>query len=319
MNFRISFLLLLPLCAFAQTKIEAVADQPIFTVEWTGASDLSAITWIRDNQFFVVSNRVNGLFPLTLNVDAKTGKLSDAEFGKKIRVKTDETDFEGLVYLRGKDRFYVSTEARNRIVGFAIEDDATFSVEVPRIFREARHNKGLESLAWSEARSEMWTANEDTLECDGADSGRKKGALVRLQKFDAKFQPAAQFAYRTEPSLIRVGHQGTGVTDMVISPNGDLLVLERVLTVGFCVRIFRVEFDGATDIAKVESLKDAEDVVPVKKHLLFEKLTGAFNFEGITIGPKLDDGSYSLVLVADNGSGSTHQFMPLRLRVDEAK
>lgn len=319
MNLRISFLLLLPFCAFAQTKIEAIPGQPLLAVEWGGATDLSAITWVRENRFMVVSNRTRGLFPLTLNVDAQTGGISGAEFGRKISVETEESDFEGLIYMPSRQRFYVSTEERSRIVGFDLEGAATFKVEVPRIFREARQNKSLESLAWDETRGEMWTANEDALECDGDESRRKKGALVRLQKFNAKFETAGQFAYRTEPSLIRVGHQGTGVTDMAISPNGDLLVLERVLTVGFGVRIFLVEFAEATDIAELDSLKDAEKVVPVKKHLLFDKSTGAFNFEGMTIGPKLADGSYSVVLVADNGGGETHQLMPLRLSVEEAK
>lgn len=319
MILRFSILSALSVCAFAGTKIEAIPGQPLLAVEWRGATDLSAITWVGDNRFMVVSNRTRGIFPLTLNVNAETGKISDAEFGKKISVETDETDFEGLIYMPGRKRFYVSTEERSRIVGFDLEGGATFKVEVPRIFRQARQNKSLESLAWDEVRGEMWTANEDALECDGADSGRKKGALVRLQKFNARFEPAGQFAYRTEPSLIRVGHQGTGVTDMAVSPHGDLLVLERVLTAGFGVRIFRVEFEGATDIAEMDSLKDAEGVVPVKKSLLFEKFTGTFNFEGITIGPKLSDGSYSVVLVADNGGGETHQLMPLRLSLEEAK
>ena len=317
MILRFALLLVLPLAAFAETQIEPVAGQPDYSVEWDGSTDLSAITWVGDNRFFVVSNREKALFPVTLEVSDKSGRLSGAEFGKKIALKTDESDFEGLIYMASKNRFYISTETRSRIVGFDLDGDASFKVEVPRIFRQTRQNKSLESLAWDDARGEMWTANEDALECDGGESDGKKGALVRLQKFNAKFEPAGQFAYRTEPSLIRIGHQGTGVTDMLALPNGELLVLERVLTVGFCVRIFRVEFADATDIAEVDSLKDAKEVVPVKKHLLFERLTGAVNFEGITLGPKLADGTHSIILVADNGGGTTHHFMPLKLRMDE--
>lgn len=313
---RILLFVFLPLAAFAETTIEPVAGQSDLAVEWDGASDLSAITWIRDDRFFVVSNRVKGLFPLRLTVDPETGRLSDADFGGKISVTTEESDFEGLIYMPSKDRFFVSTEARSRIVGFDLSGGATFKVEVPPIFRETRQNKSLESLAWDEQRGEMWTSNEDALKCDGDESGREKGALVRLQKFNSKLKPAAQFAYRTEPSLFRISHQGTGVTDMAVSPDGEILVLERVVTVGLCVRIFRVDFNGATDISKTESLKDTKDVVPVKKHLLFEKLTGALNYEGMALGPRLADGSYSVILVADNGGGTTHHFMPLRLRLD---
>jgi hypothetical protein len=211
----------------------------------------------------------------------------------------------------------VSTEARSKIVGFDLDGDATFKVEVPAIFRETRQNKSLESLAWSEERHEMWTANEDALNCDGPVSSREQGSLVRLQKFDGNLSPAAQFAYRTEPSLIRVGNQGTGVTDLALLPSGELLVLERVLTLGFCVRIFSVDFAGATDISKVESLKDADEVVPVKKTLLYEQFTATHNFEGMTLGPVLADGSRSMLLVADNGGEKTHHFIPLRLREEK--
>jgi hypothetical protein len=318
-NLRIAISLLLPLAASAEVKIEPVENQPDFSVEWDGATDLSGITWIKDDRFMVVSNRVKGLFPLTLKVDLESGRVSDAGFGKKISVKTEESDFEGLVYMGATNRFFVSTENRSRIVGFNLDEESTFKVEVPKIFKQTRQNKSLESLAWNDARQELWTANEDALDCDGSTSGRENGALVRLQKFDSKLEPAAQFAYRTEPSIIRIGHQGTGVTDLALLPNGDLLVLERVLTVGFCVKIFRVEFGDATDISGVDSLEANEDFKPVKKHLLFEKLSGMNNFEGMTVGPKLADGSFSVLLVADNGGGSTHHFMPLKLRIEEAK
>ena len=229
---RILCFIFLPLVAFAETKIEPVAGQSDFAVEWDGASDLSAITWIRDDRFFVVSNRVKGLFPLRLTVDLETGRLSDADFGGKITVNTEESDFEGLIYMPSKDRFFVSTESRSRIVGFDLSAGAAFQADVPPVFRQTRQNKSLESLAWDEQRGEMWTSNEDTLKCDGDESGREIGALVRLQKFNSKLKPAAQFAYRTEPSLLRISHQGTGVTDMAVSPDGEILVLERVVTVG---------------------------------------------------------------------------------------
>ena len=126
-----------------------------------------------EDRFFVVSNREKALYPLRLEISPETGRISEAEFGKKIPVKTEESDFEGLIYMPSKNRFYVSTEARSRIVGFDLDGDATFKVEVPKIFRQSRRNKSLESLAWSEERQEMWTANEDSLECDGAESVRE--------------------------------------------------------------------------------------------------------------------------------------------------
>lgn len=312
-------LLALPFCAVADLKIDPVPGQSELAVEWDGATDLSAITWVGENRFFVVSNREKNLIPLRLKVDAENGRISDAEFGGKIKVETEESDFEGLIYMPEKKRFFVSTETRSAIVGFDLEGDASFRVDVPRIFREARKNKSLESLAWNDVRGEMWTANEDALDCDGSVSGRNEGGLVRLQRFDARLKASGQFAYRTEPSLIRVGNQGTGVTDMVLLPEGDLLVLERVLTAGFGIRIFRVDYSEATDVSEIKSLEDAGDVKLVKKHLLYERLTGVNNYEGMTIGPALSGGGNSLILIADNGGGNVHHFMPLRLKREAAE
>ncbi len=304
-------LIALPCSAAAEITIEAVAGQSELAVEWDGGTDLSAITWIRDNRFFVVSNRQKNLIPLLLNVDAKSGRISDAEFGKKIALATDESDFEGLIYMPGKDRFFISTEKRNAIIGFDLAGGAKFRVEVPRIFHEARGNKSLESLAWDDTRRELWTANEDALKCDGPVSNRESGALIRLQRFNAKLAPSGQFAYRTEPSLAR---EGTGVTEMVLLPDGELIVLERVVTLGLGIRIFQVGYTEATDISEIKSLADAGSIKLAKKHLLYERLTGTINYEGMTLGPKLTDGTRSLILVADNGGGKTHHFIPLKIK-----
>ena len=48
-------------------------------------------------------------------------------------------------------------------------------------------------------------------------------------------------------------------------------------------------------------------------------MSSSANFEGIAIGPKLADGSNSIVLVADNGGSTMHHFMPLRIRTEAPK
>jgi hypothetical protein len=224
-------------------------------------------------------------------------------------------DFEGIAHVPARDRLYVSTERPPGIVGFDREGDATFAVEVPKVYAQARSNKGLESLTFGGPA--LWTANEDALRNDGDTSSASGGALVRLQKFNERFAPAGQWAYRTDASLLRVSNSGTGVTDLVALPNGELLVLERVVAVGLVAKIYRVEFAGATDTSGVSSLRDG-DATPVKKKLLFERHTGGANFEGIALGPELEDGWHSLILIADSGGDRRHVFMPLRIKWDPA-
>ena len=40
---------------------------------------------------------------------------------------------------------------------------------------------------------------------------------------------------------------------------------------------------------------------------------GISNFEGVCLGPRLDDGSFALVLVADGGKSASPEVMTLRL------
>ena len=64
------------------------------------------------------------------------------------------------------------------------------------------------------------------------------------------------------------------------------------------------------------SLAGAADCIPARKILLFERATGFTNFEGLTLGPRLADGTRSLLVIADSNGGTTHTFLPLKIRLD---
>ncbi len=302
--------------AFAQTKIEAVNGQAIFPMEYDGATDFSGITWAGGEVFYAVSDKVRALFPLTLRVEPETGRIAEGRFGGPMPVKTKRGDFEGIAYVPALKRLYVSGESGGGIVGFDLQADATFTVEVPKVFARARRNKSLESLTYGAGA--LWTANEEALEGDGAVSSGSAGTVVRLQKFDFRMRPAEQFAYRTEPSFFRIGSAGTGVSDLLALPNGELLVLERVVGLGLEVRIFLVDFTGATDTGALARL-NGSDFTPVRKTLLYERHTASANFEGITLGPELADGWRSLILIADSSGETRHLLMPLRIHLGSGK
>jgi hypothetical protein len=298
----------------AEVRIEAVPGQAEYLLEYGKATDFSGLTWARGDLFYAVSNRSSAIFPMRLRI-APTGRLDRVFLGAPIPVKSRLSDFEGIAYWPERKRLYISTERPPGIVGFDEEGDATFPVKIPNVFDRAILNKGLESLTYGAGY--FWTANEDTLDGDGNLSSANEGALVRLQKIDQRSAPVAQFAYRTDHSLFRLRNTGTGVTDLVALPGGELLVLERVLLTGLLARIYLVDFTGATDTSKTAKLAGA-DITPVKKRLLFERVTGSVNYEGIALGPELADGWRSLVLIADSGGEGKHPLMPLRIRLPAA-
>jgi hypothetical protein len=228
--FRIVALLLAISCAaLAETEIEGVRDQQTFSFEYRGATDFSGLTWAGGNDWFTVSDKVRAIFPMSITLDPASGKILGASIGTPVPVKTKLADFEGIAFVPGKQRVYVSCETGDGIFGFDLKKRTVIPVAVPPIFSKARNNTSLESLTYDSTVGNFWTANEEALKCDGPMSGSERGTVVRLQRFDGAFRPTGQFAYVTELSTYRAHGGGTGVSDLALLPNGELLVLERVV------------------------------------------------------------------------------------------
>jgi Esterase-like activity of phytase len=309
-----TFLISLALAApvFADPKVEAVAGQLYYVFDYDGASDFSGIAWTGGDQFYVVTNRANMMLPLKLDIDRTTGRIREHKFGSRIPLRTTLSDLEGIAWQPERERLYFCAESDSAIVGFDRDADARFSVDVPQVFRRNRQNKGLESLTFGAGA--FWTANEGTLEGDGKPSGLTNGALVRVQKFDEKFKPLAQFAYRTDNSLVE---SATGLSELCALPDGGLLALERVMAVGLAAKIYRVDASAASDTTDIARLSK-EKIKIAEKKLLFERHTATVNFEGIALGPELEGdlaGWRSLILISDSAGEHKHVIMPLRIKL----
>ena len=209
---------------------------------------------------------------------------------------------------------WISDEVASSITEFSLATGLKVgSVTVPDIYRPAnvQNNMGLESLSYS--RGKLWTANEEALKPDGALSTTSAGSWVRIQEFDGPdLTPGTQYAYRTDPisrmsPFITV--ERSGLVDLLALPDGNVLALEREL--GGCLphfrtRVYLLDFTGASDVSSVSSLSSG-GFTEVGKSLLWQGNTGFSNFEGITLGPRLSNGSYALLLVSDDGSGAMAQ------------
>jgi hypothetical protein len=294
--------------------VEKIEGQPRFFIESAAVTDLSGITWTGGNTFFAVADHPNRIVPITLKIDRATGRIGRGEFGAPVPIQATVSDFEGITYVTETKTFYISAEEGNAVISFQAGDITAKLQPVPRIFSQARKNLSLESITWNDAARQFWIANEEALRSDGPLSGAI-GTLVRLQQLDANFRPVAQYAWRTEPASFRFRDSGNGVSDLCLLPDGRLIVLERGFSsTGLHLRLFLADFKGSTDISKLPALAGT-DFIPARKTLLFEEATGFTNFEGLTLGPILEDGSRSLIAIADSNSGSTHAFLPLKLRI----
>ncbi|MGB3311665.1 MAG: esterase-like activity of phytase family protein [Nodosilinea sp.] len=114
-----------------------------------------------------------------------------------------------------------------------------------------------------------------------------------------------------------------GITALLaIDPGGHFLALERSFGLrGLQVKLYQLATGGATDTSSIPSLAgDTAGISPIRKQLVLdfaETPLAVDNLEGMTLGPRLPDGSQSLLLVSDNnleGDRAT-QLILLRLQM----
>jgi hypothetical protein len=160
----------------------------------------------------------------------------------------------------------------------------------------------------------MWTANEQALTVDGPQSTSSSGTVVRLLKMNVSGNMVAagsQYAYNVEPihGTSAVGSPQSGLSDLAVMPDGTLLALERSVAFTsplYLNRIFEVNSSGATDVSvgAMASGLIGQTYTSVSKQSLWSGAAdGALgqNMEGLTLGPRLANGSYVLLGVVDDG------------------
>jgi hypothetical protein len=169
----------------------------------------------------------------------------------------------------------------------------------------------------------LFTATESSLLQDQELSDSKQGAKNRFLHYlvendratvisEHLYQLDSKHAYALEHGLSEI---------VAIDQAGHFLSLERSFGLqGFQIKIFQAVSGGATDISTIESLRDSKGIAPIRKRLamdLNELDLSLDNLEGMTIGPRLPDGSQSVVLVSDdnfNPLTQVTQFLLFKLK-----
>jgi hypothetical protein len=188
------------------------------------------------------------------------------------------------------------------------------------------NNLGLESLTLDRESFSpggrdpfrLFTAVESPLVQDKDSQKEGRNRFLHYLIVDKDPQLVAEHFY----PLDRVSSLFHGLTDLLaLGKGGHFLSLERSFGLkGFEAKIFQVAIAGATDTSRIESLKgELTTIKPMAKKLLLDldQLDIAIdNLEGMTLGPRLADGSQSLILVSDDNfrPEQKNQFLLLRLK-----
>jgi hypothetical protein len=257
-------------------------------------------------------------------------------------------DPEGLV-LSPSDSIFVSSEGvtREGVPPFVSEFDLQTgqwrrSLVIPERYladaseeskqtRGIRDNQGFESLtlnpggygATAVEPFRLFTATESPLAQDLDRTDPKRPLANRMLHYmveDGRSLLVSEHFYPLEPTPTAAFSHG--LTELLaIDQGGHFLSLERSFGLtGFKVKLFQLASGGATDTSAIASLKGgAKGIQPIRKKLLLDLSTLGIrldNLEGMAIGPRLPDGSQSLILVSDDNfqAKQVNQFLLLRLK-----
>lgn len=197
-------------------------------------------------------------------------------------------------------------------------------------------NYNFESLAFDSIRQYLWTIPESTLRKDGQPATPQNGLtnqlrLMRLDwgkmKEDSNKEESSEqvsskkdsrymtiYAYQMDqPSTHKKADiYVVGVSELCALPDGQLLVLEREAFIpkikigAFCkCKLYLINPLNSEEFSMKENF--SSDTPFLKKRLLAEWKTGLSlskrsfaNYEGMCLGPKLEDGSQVVILLSDS-------------------
>jgi hypothetical protein len=199
--------------------------------------------------------------------------------------------------------------------------------------RGIQNNLGFESLTAEPGSSlaaatgdpfRLFTATESALIQDNLPDTSIQSPRIRLMHYlignIARPMVVAEHLYLLDPAPN--GAIRHGLSDLItVDTGGHFLSLERSYgLLGGSAKIYQIAISAATDTSGIATLKgDVSRIDSIKKKLLLDlSELGIYldNLEGITLGPRLADGSQSLLLVSDNNFNDIqlNQFLLFRLK-----
>ena len=197
-------------------------------------------------------------------------------------------------------------------------------------------NYNFESLAFDSIRQYLWTIHESTLRKDGQPATPQNGLtnqlrLMRLDwgkikedsnkeeyseqvssKKDSRYMMTYAYQMDQPSTHKKADIYVMGVSELCVLPDGQLLVLEREAFIpkikigAFCkCKFYLINPLNSEEFSMKE--KFSSDTPFLKKRLLTEWKTGLSlskrsfaNYEGMCLGPKLEDGSQVIILLSDS-------------------
>lgn len=304
------------LVAAVSAMSQTVVHEQVSFSKKIPAGGYSGITWLGEDQYAVVSDkeRTDGFFRFTISLDEK-GEITDVVRQDFVGNDSRGRDNEGIAFFPSNHSLFISGEADNQVREYTLDGQATGrKLELPSVFSKATSEYGLEALTYNAVTHRFWTTTESTLSCDGKEASLRNriGNKLRLQSFDDDLHPCGQYLYVMDKPTAKSGAKTyvLGVSALTALDDGRILVLEREahipdVKLGAFVRCSIYSVMPTDELAiKGKNLSKAKEL---KKTLVAQWTTAVgllsidfANYEGMCMGPQLEDGGQVIVLLSDS-------------------
>lgn len=299
---------LFPLSMMAQDSLVIERKQQSFPTQ-IPAGNYSGITYLGNEQYAVVSDKsdTDGFFLFQISLDSISGKIVHVSNEGFFSSGQPNRDQEGIAYVPQSNSVFVSGEKDRRIREYSLDGTWTGrELQIPELFQSCSTAYGFEALTYQSTTHRFWTTTESTLPQDGeqAVAGSNVQNILRLQSFDDDLQPQEQYLYQMDApqAPAEAANYAMGLSGMCALDDGRLILLERE----FFVAPGKLGSFVHCKLYIVNPSATAADCL-LEKRLLLEFRThlsllgrGLANYEGICTGPRLADGSRTLLLICDS-------------------
>ena len=305
------------LAATAQTDVKVMRQQSLKRYG-IPAGNYSGITHIGGNRYAVCDDKgPDGFHLWDIDIDLRTGKILDVRNVKFCKSGAPNRDAEDIAYVPDLQTIFMVSEADSRIYAYTLDGTPLPLMSDP-LLPGKNHSTGLEGLTYDPQRHILWAIQEN----DGTHHSHLFSLNLPLSTLNSELSILnSSFSIPHDPPLSflpslkgfsppitgepkgvqrpwRVGGRSThGHSALCAMADGRLLVLEREAYVP------RKKI-GAWCRCKLFSIYPEK---PSEKRLLTEwrtrlNLTARSwaNYEGMCLGPQLEDGRQVIVLLSDS-------------------
>lgn len=319
-------------------------------------ANYSGITPLGGDRYAVVSDAEpsDGYYEFRISLHPRTGRVLSAVRGRFLsnprpvltRWGESVRDAEGIAFHPGRGTVFISGEGDQQILEYdSLGHPTGFGLSIPAHCATGSivPNRGFEALCYAAPRRRFYTMTESPLRADGpvasAQSPRAPQCL-RLLSFGDDGTFCGEHIYRMEQPRTRTHkHFYTyGISALAALPDGRLLVLEREINIprkalGGSVRhsIFLVNppmeaaHPAGTPLALIPESCYLSKTPVYRFTTRLDALHGKLgNYEAMCLGPRLEDGRLTLLLLNDSQAGAGNRLYRLKdfikvLILDEAE